>query len=313
MFKSSKLRTSNELISIWVLELNSGICIFQQNYTDGQEKGNLVEPDLISGFLMAMRNFGREITRGDIQNIEFNNLRIAITTGQYVILASAVKERASIKGIKALMGQILFEFELRFHKYLAHWNGNCDPFGEFSIFLDNFLNKTAKVHKEEDRIGQVLVEQNPNLDVDSFQEGSIKDIIPPPKKALINTFIRQIQEKNKPTWINNMIHIKTESQYQTELKNKKKLIRIYQNRENMRHTRHKKIEIQMIRMRAIIQREVDYLKKRPYRYLYNIIMSQASEETKRQMHLEAKKKKKIQELTRKITILQDKLTRLTKI
>ena len=133
---SAKLKTSRFLKHIWILDIKSGVCLFEQNYSTIP-----IDADLVSGFLTAMRNFGHEIAHGEIQEISFNNIRFSLALGKFVLLVCTAEEIASKQGIKSLMDVILFEFEHQFAKELAHWLGVCEPFLRFGQFLENLLNK----------------------------------------------------------------------------------------------------------------------------------------------------------------------------
>ena len=60
--------------SLWILDNESGICIFEENYTDITKEGT--STDLISAFLSAILSFANETFTDEIKHIQFSNHRI---------------------------------------------------------------------------------------------------------------------------------------------------------------------------------------------------------------------------------------------
>jgi hypothetical protein len=50
--QSGKLRASNHLLHVWILESSSGVCVFDQHYAPIS-----TDADLVAGFFSAMRSF----------------------------------------------------------------------------------------------------------------------------------------------------------------------------------------------------------------------------------------------------------------
>lgn len=59
---------------IWILDIDSGLCLFEENYVDFKKEG--ISRDLITGFLSAIINFIGEAFNDKLQFIMFSNHKI---------------------------------------------------------------------------------------------------------------------------------------------------------------------------------------------------------------------------------------------
>ncbi|MBD3352087.1 MAG: hypothetical protein GF364_11425, partial [Candidatus Lokiarchaeota archaeon] len=134
MFESAKKWLSN----VWIIQEASGICIFEQSFMNID-----MSPDLISGFLIAMLNFGRELTEKDLKMISFNELRIKFKKSDDLIIAIAVLDNCNDTEAAALINLIAEEFKQRYVSLLEHFSGDTSQFDEFGLYTEKIIDKKA--------------------------------------------------------------------------------------------------------------------------------------------------------------------------
>ncbi len=126
------------LSNLWIIEKNSGICIFEQSYMEVN-----MNSDLISGFLVAMLNFGKELANKDLQSIQFNDLKISFKEQEKYIIAIAITDNANSRDVESFMELIIKEFAEKYEDKLDNFHGQVDVFNDFGIFVENLVNKKA--------------------------------------------------------------------------------------------------------------------------------------------------------------------------
>lgn len=126
------------LSNLWIIEKESGVCIFEQGFME-----ITTDPDLISGFLIAMLNFGKELNDNEIQAIQFDNLKIHFKSGDKYIMAIAVTGTASIIDVDNFLDLMTKEFEDKYSNKLIEWDNNISDFTEFGTYIEQIVNKKA--------------------------------------------------------------------------------------------------------------------------------------------------------------------------
>lgn len=129
----------NEWLSnLWIINNNSGVCVFEGNY-----KEITMNADLISGFLVAMINFGKELADKDLKKIQFNDLKIAFRYNKLFIIAVAFTDNALDPEVQAFLKLIEDEFQSRYGKYLEDFSGDVTVFSDFNTYVEKILNRKA--------------------------------------------------------------------------------------------------------------------------------------------------------------------------
>jgi len=126
---------------LWILENNSGICIFEENYVDFTREG--ITTDLISSFLSAILTFADQTFIDEIKHIQFSNRRIVFESSEYVLFVIILGESSHIKDIqiKSLIKDISRSFYEKFDSILKNWKGNVRIFESFSEVLKQIVKK----------------------------------------------------------------------------------------------------------------------------------------------------------------------------
>ncbi|MHA1341400.1 MAG: hypothetical protein ACTSRZ_15750 [Promethearchaeota archaeon] len=129
---------SDWLSNIWIIHKDVGVCIFEQNFRNID-----TDSDLITGFIVAMLNFGKEIADKDLQSINFAGLKIMLSIHSHFIIALAIDENAPEPDLKMFLSLVGDEFEKRYGDCLINWNGNVDIFTDFASYIEEIVDKKA--------------------------------------------------------------------------------------------------------------------------------------------------------------------------
>ncbi|MHA1821459.1 MAG: hypothetical protein ACTSU2_01855 [Promethearchaeota archaeon] len=149
----------NWLYNVWIIEKDSGICIFEQNFKELK-----VNSDLISGFLVAMLNFGKEIADNDIKSINFQELKIFYSIQNKFLLIIAVKEDTDPKDVDDFLQLISEKFDKEYVPKLEKWDGNTDIFLPFGDYIESLTDKKAlKIEILKNKILSLKEKQKNNL------------------------------------------------------------------------------------------------------------------------------------------------------
>jgi len=132
---------------LWVLDYNSGICIFEENYRDWSTD---LSTDLISSFLTAILSFANEAFIDAIQFIQFANHKIIFEFKEHALFVIAVSDsNISEEQIKATIEKVANKFIKKFHAIFenGHLKGNIKQFNEFSEELKKIVKKEPLTKK----------------------------------------------------------------------------------------------------------------------------------------------------------------------
>lgn len=127
---------ANYLLNVWIIDRKSAVCIFDKKFTDSD-----IDPDLISGFLVAINSFGQEISNRSIQSIKFEDYQIAVEVSEFYYLALAYRDGMPAKTTKKLLSDIGDKFDEQFCTHLECFSGNVDVFAEFDDPLEKIVQK----------------------------------------------------------------------------------------------------------------------------------------------------------------------------
>ncbi len=190
--------------SLWILEKESGICIFEEYYVDFTREG--IETDLIASFLSALLSFADEAFEDAIEHIKFSNRKIVFEFSECVLFVVSVNDDAPATDyqIKKAIEQIAKKFNEKYCNVLEHgkWGGNVELFSNFSQDLkvivmkeplsikllqlldfkehfkkvESFVNKHKEIAmKRKERIEKFFVEKKKKLDSDRRKTKVLED------------------------------------------------------------------------------------------------------------------------------------------
>lgn len=131
-------KPADYLLNVWIIDRQSAVCIFDKQFTDSN-----IDPDLISGFLVAINSFGQEISNRSIQSINFEDYQIAVEVAEHYYLALAYRDGFPARSLKKLISDIGHKFESRFADHLDTFCGNIDVFESFDTSLEEIVKKRS--------------------------------------------------------------------------------------------------------------------------------------------------------------------------
>lgn len=101
-----------------------------------------MDPNLISGFLTALIQFGRELSDGNrVHVIDFGVFDICLSLKNNVIVAATVDKVDDGNAAMAVLGEVNNAFFKKYGSMLAEWDGNLEPFESFYQVLDRITKE----------------------------------------------------------------------------------------------------------------------------------------------------------------------------
>lgn len=123
---------------IIVTDKKSSLTLFDQEYV---EKG--LEPNLISGFIQAIRSFGIELTNSEdvsqIIKLEYRNLKIIMDEYSKFRIILMMRESPSDEFLEDVK-ELSYELKEKFEPYLKDFKGNIKPFRYIDRLIVKHLN-----------------------------------------------------------------------------------------------------------------------------------------------------------------------------
>lgn len=118
--------------AVYILIADSGLCVLDRKYGSAD-----MDPNLISGFLTALIQFGRELSDGNrVHVIDFGAFDICLSLKDNVIVAATVDKVDDGNAAMAVLADVNNEFVNMYGSMLADWDGNLEPFEAFYTKLD---------------------------------------------------------------------------------------------------------------------------------------------------------------------------------
>ncbi len=153
--------------AVYILIADSGLCVLDRKYGEAD-----MDPNLISGFLTALIQFGRELSDGNrVHVIDFGAFDICLSLKNNVIVAATVDKVDDGNAAMAVLGEVNTTFFEAYGHMLAEWDGNLEPFESFNAKLDEITKEgrasetkivvplvTGKVNQMIVRLGQMSQE-----------------------------------------------------------------------------------------------------------------------------------------------------------
>ncbi|NHI89561.1 MAG: hypothetical protein EAX87_08565 [Candidatus Thorarchaeota archaeon] len=131
--------------AVYILIADSGLCVLDRKYGEAD-----MDPNLISGFLTALIQFGRELSDGNrVHVIDFGAFDICLSLKDNVIVAATVDKVDDGNAAMAVLADINNTFTKKYDNMLQDWDGNLEPFEVFYKTLDEI---TKDGHASETKI-----------------------------------------------------------------------------------------------------------------------------------------------------------------
>jgi len=130
---------------VYILIADSGLCVLDRKYGEAD-----MDPNLISGFLTALIQFGRELSDGNrVHVIDFGAFDICLSLKDNVIVAATVDKVDDGNAAMAVLGEVNTAFSRKYNNMLSDWDGNLEPFESFYMKVDEI---TKEGHASETKI-----------------------------------------------------------------------------------------------------------------------------------------------------------------
>ena len=131
--------------AVYILVADSGLCVLDRKYGEAD-----MDPNLISGFLTALIQFGRELSDGNrVHVIDFGAFDICLSLKDNVIVAATVDKIDDGNAAMAILADVNNAFTKKYGNMLEDWDGNLGPFEVFYKTLDDI---TKDGHASETKI-----------------------------------------------------------------------------------------------------------------------------------------------------------------
>jgi len=131
----------NQISHIWIIDRESGICVYEVSWNEDN-----IDSDLVSGFLLATYTFGQEIAGKDIRTIDFGDLQILFTVRRHFLVALTVPGKRTISARK-LLQRVAKQFETDYGGTIESWTGRCAEFQGFDDVLARILGASPTPRK----------------------------------------------------------------------------------------------------------------------------------------------------------------------
>jgi hypothetical protein len=130
---------------VYILIADSGLCVLDRKYGEAD-----MDPNLISGFLTALIQFGRELSDGNrVHVIDFGAFDICLSLKDNIIVAATVDKVDDGNAAMAVLGEVNNAFSQQYGGMIEEWDGNLEPFDSFHKKLDEI---TKEGHASETKI-----------------------------------------------------------------------------------------------------------------------------------------------------------------
>ena len=131
--------------AVYILVADSGLCVLDRKYGKAD-----MDPNLISGFLTALIQFGRELSDGNrVHVIDFGAFDICLSLKNNIIVAATVDKIDDGNAAMAVLGEVNNAFSDKYGGMISEWDGNLEPFDSFHVTLDEI---TKEGHASETKI-----------------------------------------------------------------------------------------------------------------------------------------------------------------
>lgn len=143
---------------MYILIADSGLCVLDRKYGEAD-----MDPNLISGFLTALIQFGRELSDGNrVHVIDFGAFDICLSLKDNIIVAATVDKVDDGNAAMAVLGEVNTAFSKKYGSMIAEWDGNLEPFDVFHAILDE-ITKEGRASETKIVVPMLTGKVNPML------------------------------------------------------------------------------------------------------------------------------------------------------
>jgi len=129
--------------AVYILVADSGLCVLDRKYGKAE-----MDPNLISGFLTALIQFGRELSSGNrVHVIDFGAFDICLSLRNNVIVAATIDKTDDTNAAMAILSDVNNAFVKEYRDTLEDWDGNLEPFEKFNKTVDE-ITKDGKASEK---------------------------------------------------------------------------------------------------------------------------------------------------------------------
>ena len=128
--------------SLWILNSDSGVCLFEQLYRDITTEQ--IHSDLIVGFFSALLSFAQESFAKEIKHITMQDLRFFFDSDNYYIYIATTSDdiKVSNEKVKKILVAIKEKFGEKYKSIMEKgWDGNIAQFRDFSEDLREIVKQ----------------------------------------------------------------------------------------------------------------------------------------------------------------------------
>ena len=133
----TKLYSNKILFALMVIYKVGGLSIYTHNF-----KGEMLDSDLIGGFLTAIRSFGAELSKKEtaMKKLSYEDFEIELVDGEFTtpaLITLGFPDPITIKNFN----EFLVKFETKFRKDLEQFSGNVSIFRDTKDLIDEIFLK----------------------------------------------------------------------------------------------------------------------------------------------------------------------------
>ncbi|MFW9872852.1 MAG: hypothetical protein ACFFG0_07105 [Candidatus Thorarchaeota archaeon] len=129
------------IIGVWIIHKQNGLCLFYKEY-----HGEIVGPDLFSGFLSSIHSFSEEITKtGGIETLELKEMNILYCIVANLIFILVVTKDENKDYLRERVSDISKAFLDKYKKEIDTYRGEVSIFKPFERDLHLILEKIRSV------------------------------------------------------------------------------------------------------------------------------------------------------------------------
>ncbi|MHA1231352.1 MAG: hypothetical protein ACTSPQ_11960 [Candidatus Helarchaeota archaeon] len=130
--KFIKEKSLQSLRYLLVVHKDTGITIYSVNFSEHK-----LDPDLVSGFLSAIRSFGMELSGGQsigIRKMEYESLKIVLQEGSFINVGLILDDFPE-QWLDLRLKTFVKAVENQYKQYLENWTGDVRPFRDIGILF----------------------------------------------------------------------------------------------------------------------------------------------------------------------------------
>lgn len=126
--------------NVWIIDSLSGICIYDWCH---ETKDKTIDEQLVSGLLLAFKNFSSEAGLVDISAIEGIDRKLAYQSDDRFIIASICHSKDYEPLINKTLQGLLKDFRKKYKKHLEDSSSDVSPFRTFDEDLETKLEGSS--------------------------------------------------------------------------------------------------------------------------------------------------------------------------